>query len=497
VTAPAALQSSPPLLRFRDRYIHDIEGFVREVLKFPNATERARGEDIYPWQLRAMDRYNRRVRRQAYKSGHGVGKSTLAAWTLLHHILFRFPQRSAVTAPTEKQLFNALWANFKVWHSRLPPELSELVEVKNDRAEFKLAPAESYIVVNTARAEQPEALQGIHSEWSLLWADESSGIHDNVFEAGAGSMSDPGAMTVLTGNPVRGQGFFFDCFGKASELWETETVSSMDIPRIMQSDFVKQIETTYGRESNAFRVRVLGDFPKRDDDTVIAFELVEPCFDRDIVVPKTAVVIWGLDVARFGDNRTALAKRQTHQLLEPIKTWTQLDTMAVASRVKLEFDNTPQLLRPREINVDSIGVGAGVVDRLREIGLPARGINVSESPASVNAETYGNLRAELWFKARQWFEARDVKLPASYKSVRSLADDLVGELTGVRYKYRPGSGKIAVESKDEMKKRGRMSPDLADAFVLTFATDAIALAQGSYGSTNWNSKISRPLRGLV
>lgn len=488
---------STPLLKFRDKYIHDIEGFVRQVLKFPNSQERERGEDIYPWQLRAMERYNRRARRVAIKSGHGIGKSTFAAWALLHHILFRFPQRSAVTAPTEKQLFNALWADFKVWHARLPPELQELVEVKNDRAEFVLARAESYIVVNTARAEQPEALQGIHSDWSLLWADEASGVHDKVFEAGAGSMSDPGAMTFLTGNPVRGQGFFFDCFGKTSELWETDTVSCIDIPRVMEGDYVKQIELTYGRESNPYRVRVLGEFPKRDDDTIIPFELVEPCFDRDIVVPKSAPVIWGLDVARFGSDRTALCKRQTHQLLEKIKVWTQLDTMAVASRIKLEFDNTPDWLRPREINVDSIGVGAGVVDRLREIGLPARGINVSELPASVNAETYANLRAELWFKARQWFEGRDVKLPTEYRDVRSTADDLVGELTGLRYKYRPGSGKIAAESKDEMKKRGRMSPDLADAFVLTFATDAIALAQGSYGSTNWNTKISRPLKGLV
>src|SRR4029077_6759842 len=192
-----------------------------------------------------------------------------------------------------------------------------------------------------------------------------------------------------------------------------------------------------------------------------------------------------------------LAKRQTKQLLQPIKWWMKLDTMELAARIKLEYDEEPQWLRPLEINVDAIGIGAGVVDRLRQLGLPARGINVSEVPSTINAEKYANLRAELWFKMSEWFKGRDVKLPAAYERPMSQADNLVSELTAVRYKFRPASGKIAAESKDDMKKRGMRSPDLADALMLTFASDAISLSQGSFGSTNWNTKISRPLRGIV
>jgi phage terminase large subunit len=110
--------------------------------------------------------------------------------------------------------------------------------------------------------------------------------------------------------------------------------------------------------------------------------------------------------------------------------------------------------------VDVIGIGAGVVDRLRELGLPIRGVNVSESPAV--QDKYMRLRDELWWRARAWFEARDSQLPKG-------CDMLVGELASPRYVI-ASNGKIKVESKDEMKKRAIRSPDEGDAFCLTFAS---------------------------
>ncbi len=473
---------------FVARYRPDAELFVREVFGF---------NDIYDWQIKVLGEYSRGERRIGIKSGHGVGKTTVLAWILWHQVLTRFPQKAAVTAPTEKQLFNALWAEFQAWGTKLPGNLRTLVEVRNDRAELKASKSESFISIATARADQPEALQGIHSGtgWVLLIGDEASGIAEKVFEAGTGSMSGHNAQTILTGNPVRGQGFFYEVFNKNADIWRTHTVSSLDIPGVSK-DFSDQIERTYGRESNAYRVRVLGLFPVRDDDTVIPYELAASALQRDIIVAKTAPVVWGLDPARFGSDRSALAKRQTKVLLEPIKWWVKLDSTELAGRVKHEYDTTPQWLRPAEINVDSIGIGAGVLDRLRELNLPARGVNVSESPAAMNAEKYVNLRTELWFKALEWFQGRDVLLPEHYNRPQE-GDDLIGELTSVKYKFRPGSGKIIVESKEEMKRRGMRSPDLADSFILTLASDALTLALGRAGATSWGRKLSRPLRSIV
>ena len=191
-----------------------------------------------------------------------------------------------------------------------------------------------------------------------------------------------------------------------------------------------------------------------------------------------------------------MAKRQTRQLVEPIKWWEKLDTMELAGRIKLEYDTAPSWLKPQQILIDSIGIGAGVVDRLRELGLPVRGVNVSEAPAAVNADKYSNLRTELWFDGGlAWFANRDVRIPEYYRRP-AHEDDLIGELTSVKYKFRPGSGKIAVESKDEMKKRAMRSPDLADAFLLTFAATAATLTHGGH-MTSWRQKISRPIRSIV
>lgn len=466
--------------------------FVQEVL----------GVQPQPWQIEVLKQYDARCRRISIRSGHGVGKSTVLAWLMVHHQLFYFPQKTVVTAPTAQQLWDALWAEYRRWVNELPEAIRPVLEMKADRCEYVPAPEASFVSARTSRSEQPEALQGVHSDWVLLIGDEASGIPEAVFEAAAGSMSGHNAITVLAGNPVRGQGFFFDTHGKlagdgTNGTWWTRKVPCSESPYVT-SDFAPDMARRYGEHSNAYRVRVLGEFPVSDDDTIIPFELVESAFDRDIVVSKTAAVIWGVDCARFGNDRSTLAKRQTRHLMEPILIWHKLDTMELAGRVKKEWDETPQFLRPLQINVDAIGIGAGVADRLFELGLPARAINVSEVPSAQNGDKYDRLRTELWFKMKEWFAGRDVKLPTFYKSNRDKdRDDLVEELTKPKFKFLPGSNKIKAESKDEMKKRGMISPDLADAFALTFASDALTLQLGRAGQTSWRTKLSRPLKGIV
>lgn len=482
-------------LAWWDRYAGDIVAFIREELH----------AEPWPWQLEVLEQYNKRCRRITIRSGHRVGKTTLLAWMILHHILFRFPQKTQVTAPTEKQLYNALWAEVKKWHEALRPELKALVEVKHDRAELVESPGKSFTTCATSRAETPEALAGVHSDWVLLIADEASGVPEAVFESAIGSMAGANAMTILTGNPVRGQGTFFESHGKLAGdgtrgTWWTKKVSCLDVPEQVTEDFILDVKLRWGENSNQYRVRVLGEFPVSDDDTIIPFDLVEAALHRDVSTSKTAAIIWGVDCARFGRDRSALAKRQANRLMEPVRWWVKLDTMELAGRIKLEWDNTPVNERPLEINIDVIGIGAGVVDRLRELGLPARGINVAESPSFVEKDRYANLKAELWFKCRQWFAAKDCSIPDVYGGTRvrdSVSGDLVSELTMVKYRFRKGSQKIEAESKDDLKKRGMDSPDLADAFVLTFASEAITLAFGRAGAQSWSKPINRRIKSVV
>lgn len=204
------------------------------------------------------------------------------------------------------------------------------------------------------------------------------------------------------------------------------------------------------------------------ENAVIPASVIRSAVDRD-VAPTGPRIVWGLDVARMGDDRCALAKRRGNTLLEPVQWWEKHDTMQTAGRVYGVFHETPFHERPDVILVDVIGLGAGVVDRLIEMGLPAQGVNVAESPSV--KERYNRLRDELWFKARGWFEGRDVVIP----------DDqaLIAELCAVSYAY-ASNGRLKVEGKDELATRGIRSPDLADAFVLTFATSDF---RGGYESS--------------
>lgn len=431
--------------------------------------------------LRAVQNGERRI---SARSGHGVGKTTALAWCIICHCLTRFPQKTVATAPTAKQLFEALAAETKAWFKKLPPELLQLFDIKSESIHLASAPEESFVSFRTSNPETPEALAGVHSENVLLIADEASGIPEQVFEAAFGSMSGHNATTLLAGNPVRVSGLFFDTHHKLHDLWHTIHISCVGHPRITQ-DFLDDAARRYGIDSNAYRVRVLGEFPKGDDDTVIPLELVVAAYHRD-VKPLLVKDIWGLDCGRYGNDPSALAVRRGNFLREPVTEWKGLSTMELVGRINERWKNTLPSERPTDINVDVIGIGAGVVDRLIELGLPARGINVSEAPSMT--EQYLNLRAELWFRGRDWLEKRDCSLNGDEKTG--------AELVGPRYKY-TSSAKRQVESKDDMKKRGMPSPNRADAFLLTLASEAISASEGPNTRSSWTKPLAFVLKSLV
>lgn len=483
------LSTAPPKTydEFVSRYATDWVGFVSEYLSPPDE-----------WQVGLLEAVQRGDSQISVVAGHGVGKSAGAAFAIICTMLFRFPHRVVLTAATAGQLFDVLFPEVKLWIGKLPPALQGLFDVKSESIELKHAPDDAFLTAKTSRAETPEAMAGVHCDdgWVLLVGDEASGIPDPVFEAAAGSMSGERVCMLLLGNPVRSSGYFFDTHNRLREYWTTFRVSCLDSPRI-RAAWVEEMRVKYGEDSNAFRVRVLGLFPQGDDDTVIPMAHIVSSEGRDIIPDASEPVVWGLDVARFGSDRTALVKRKKRVLLEVPTYYSGLDTMQVAGRIKFEYDTTPEADRPVEILVDVIGYGAGVVDRLRELGLPVKGVNVAESPSM--GALYLNLRAELWFKTRDWFVSRECAIPARAASLtpqeRESMERLVEELSAVRFKV-TSNGKMQVESKAEMKKRGMKSPDGADAFVLTFASSAATAIHGRDRKKDWLKPLRRNLRGV-
>lgn len=397
----------------------------------------------------------------AVRSGHGVGKTTLLAWLIMWWLLTRTPALIACTAPSANQLENILWAELRRQHRKLDPELQALLEITSDKVTVVGKPGENFALARTARKENPEALQGFHSPNMLFLIEEASGVEEIIFEVGEGSLSTPGAKTVMVGNPTRTSGKFFRAFHQERASWSQHHISILDLIErgavYADANYPVRVAALHGVDSNAYRVRVKGEFPTAEDDVLIPLYLVEEAVGRDVT--PSGRYIWGVDPARFGNDSTTLCKRRGNVIREPIKAWQKKNTMQVAGLIKLDYDDAR--LKPDEIMIDTIGIGAGVYDRLREQGLPVRSVNVAESTAV--KDRFVRLRDELWWATREWFEAQSC----------SIADDpeLMAELTAVKYDT-TSAGKIKVEGKDELKARGLKSPDRADSLVITFAAPA-------------------------
>jgi hypothetical protein len=169
-----------------------------------------------------------------------------------------------------------------------------------------------------------------------------------------------------------------------------------------------------------------------------------------------------------------------------MRVWRKLDLMQLCGSVVAEYEALPPSAQPNNLYVDSAGLGAGVADRLTELGLPITGVNVSESPSM--GTQYLNLRAELWFRLKAWLEGRDCRLPRD--------ENLLSELSAPKYSF-TSTGKIKIESKSDMKSRGLKSPNLADALCLSLSGDAAIALHGPAGAQRWNKPIRRNLRGVA
>lgn len=452
--------------RTKDPYL-----FVTGVLGVLPHDQNDTGKDnsLAAWQQEALCAIRDGHKRISIRSGHGCGKTSFLAWCVLYALLCLGPDTKVpIAAGSRDQLRDTIQPEINKWHSRLPGALKDQIDVTIERISVRCDPDAAFAVFRTASKDNPQALAGFHAKnlWFLI--DEASAVAEIAFEVAQGALSTPGAVAILTGNPTKSQGYFYETHHKLRERWYPMRVSSEDVPRAR--GHIEDVIAAYGKSSNRYRVRVLGEFPLSDDEAVIPLELVLAAKGRDVET-SNVFPIWGADIARFGDDTTALCMRQGNTILG-LKEWHGLDGAQVAGRIQALYRETPTHLKPKEIVIDVIGVGASVYDILRlpgsECREAVRGCNVAEAP-SISDEDH-RLRDQLWFSGRAWFAERKCHLPKEFPSEADskLIDKLVAELTAPTYDF-THLGKRVVESKSDMKKRGVPSPNIADAFLLSLA----------------------------
>ncbi len=404
------------------------------------------------------------VIRMAVKSGRGPGKTAVEAWLVLWLMSTRPNFAGFVTANTGDQLDDKTWRELALWHKRaINAHWFTWTATRFYQKDAK----ETWGVDAVKWSEnRPDAFGGLHNagrgQCAIL--DEGSGIADSIYEVVDATMTDPDSFVFVFANPIHKRGRFYEIFTRFAHRWVTMTVDTRRAKAANQKKIAEDIED-WGEDSDYIRINVKGEFPRQDSDTLIPLPLIEAARDRSIAAQDRWRPVWGLDVARFGDDRTALCIRR-HKRVERIEAWRGLDTMQTAGRIKHLWDETAADDRPGEIVVDVIGVGGGVVDRLREMDLPVRGLNVAESPAVKSK--FHKLRDEMYWKGREWFEGRDV-LCAEAEIGAELGDVLYGFTS---------AGQIKVESKQDIKDRLGRSPDVGEAFLLSLMTDSEVIRVG-------------------
>lgn len=431
--------------------------FIQEILK----------AELERWQEEVIDQLDAGETKISIRSGHGVGKTMLCAVLALHFLCFRDDVKIIVTSPSADQMKDGLIPEINKWKSRLPMWMAKSLSGTSERMVRYPDDKNNFISFRTARKENPEALAGVHATHVMIIVDEASGVDEAIYETGQGALSTEGAIALLIGNPTNPSGFFHKTQTTLSNLWWTRRVSCMESSRV-DPNYIINIARTYGVDSREYRVRVLGEFPESGADAVIPRAFVESSLTRDIQNVRGSIV-WGLDPGRGGDP-TGFVERSANILTE-CRELKYTDLMNVVGWVKRRYDQIPPQYKPTAIYVDSIGLGAGVADRLLELELPVIHVNVSE--ASSMSDRFVNLRAECWYNMRDWLEQKECKInPGEYVQV------LLEELVSVNQKF-TSLGKVQLESKLEMKKRGVRSPNIADALALTFSDEG-AIRIGSY-----------------
>ena len=414
--------------------------------------------------------------RIARASGHGIGKSALIAMLVKWGLDTGINTRIVITANTESQLLTKTAPEIIKWHNLshtrdwFRATATALVSTEPGHDRSWRSDLVTWSVSNT------EAFAGLHNQGKriILVFDEASGIPSKVWEVALGALTDEETEIIFLafGNPTHNTGPFRECFGRFRNLWDAKQIDSRDVEGTNKA-YLDELVETYGEDSDIVRVRVRGQFPSSSSMQFIGTALVDAARVRPPYPLISDPIIFGLDCARFGDDHSTLAIRHGRDArTRPWKRWHKQDSMTLAGDVALQA----QLHCPDAIFVDAGNIGAAVIDRLRQLGVP----NVHEVwfggqgreahwSGEMRVKT-ANKRSEMWTNMRGWLEG------GAIPDEEILATDL----TGVEYGYAADQVSIQLEKKEHMKARGLASPDDADALALTFAEPVMPLTIQPY-----------------
>lgn len=386
-------------------------------------------------------------------SGHGIGKSALTAW-LINFIMSTRPQsKGVVTANTGDQLRTKTWSELAKWNALCIT--GHWFEITTTSISHKVFSNTWRADATTCREENSESFAGLHCADSTPWYifDEASAIPEKIWEVAKGGLTDGEPMFFAFGNPTRRRGSFFEIFTTMKHRWRTRQVDSRTA-KMTNKKLIEEWRQDYGEDSDFFRVRVRGRFPKGGDMQYIPSDVV---FDAQKRGPGRYLgddpLICGIDLARGGDDNCMIQFRRgmdaKSEKVYKIPGEISRDSTRTISLICTLLDRH----KPDITFLDETGLGGPIVDRLNQLGYNVMGINFGSK--ADDPKHYVNKVAEMWARMRQWI-----------MDGGGIIDDpqLEQELTEREYGHNE-KDQLVLERKKDMTH----SPDWADALSLTFA----------------------------
>jgi len=417
-------------------------------------------------ELRKAQRALYEMWRSADASGRGIGKSALVAMLTDWMRTTRLGSTTIITANTEQQLRSRTMAEIGKWTAmainshwwevgamsvRPADWIGEAV-----KRDLKIDLGYWYTQAQLWSEENPDAFAGIHNHNGvMLIFDEASGIPKPIWTVSEGFFTEPipDRYWFVFSNPRRNSGAFFECFNRDRNFWRTRNIDSRTVEGTDRGTFDKIIQQ-YGEDSDEARVEVKGQFPNKGANQFIGKDVVAEAMRRELIPDPGAPLLMGVDVARFGEDKSVIAFRKGRDA----RTWPWLkfkgiDTVQLAGKVA----DLAGKMKPSAIFVDGNGVGGGVVDMLKAWGYKVIEVQAGGSPN--DGDAYLNKRVEMWALMRDWL------MTGCAPDDGELTTDLISP----EYSYHPVTNKLQLEGKEHMKSRGLASPDVAEALAMTFA----------------------------
>lgn len=459
--------------RFRDRYREQPALFVQECFHWK------KGQGPAPYQLDILDSILPQ-RRVAVRGPRGLGKTALAAWAILWFALVHDGDtdwKVPTTASAWRQLEHFLWPEVHKWERQINWHVVGRKPFKKGKELLTLKLRTEYGEAFAMASDDEESTEGAHASKVLYIFDESKAIPDPIWDSAEGAMSTGDCYHLAISTPGEPIGRFYDIHRreKGYEDWSARHVTLQETidAGIITADWAVKRENQWTAKSAIFQNQVLGEFAESDEDSIIPLSWIEAATERWYVFmdkhPHTLSIDQvGVDVARQGEDQTVLCLRHGDIVVQ-FDAYPKIDTMQCVAKIRPILDKHPLC----HANIDVIGFGAGVYDRLTEFDQYKNRLGYFNASERTDKQDRSGTWSFIDKRSAAYWNLREILDPA-YDSQIALppSDTLIKELTAIKWRAM-SNGRIQVQPKEEIRKKIGVSTDFGDALTYAFWAEVI------------------------